>query len=602
MHQSEEKQGSRELTNHPRTSADAPGPDSATAVDRSSRPDSLPAAERHAAPKAVAILPMPPEDDRRAFSRGTWLFGLVFFLVPLGYALYTGQIWEDFFITFRFSRNFALGNGLVFQAGERVHGFTSPINVLLPALFDWLGGSRSYEFPLWAFRAISAAAFAMAGVFLIKLLRQEARAGDNSLLIFAILLLLDFKAVSFSANGQETAFVLLFLALGFACVYRGPAENWRMLGASWAGLLWSRPDGCVYVAVLSIVSLLCGAGPARKQLPALARAAALCALLYLPWFLFAWAYYGTPVPHTIIAKSVGRADGLLDVALVKRVLQGLVDVAALTPAPVYANLGGWPMWVDAFCLAVGLACGVYWLVPSADRLGRMASLAYLLGCVYLSFYAATGYNGVPFPWYLPPVNLFGLVVLARAPGTVLAKLGQSRFARGAAWLVEAGLVAGMAAIFLMGCYQMRIQQREIELGVRVPVGLWLAENVAPSETVYTEALGYFGFFSQCHMLDGPGLVSPSVVQARRKGHNDFFYVIAALMPDWLVLRGPAVAYAARSQAFQADYEVAKVFKASPLLSAYASIPGFSYLKLDDTFVILKRKHKPSSGHATDVAP
>jgi hypothetical protein len=519
------------------------------------------------------------------------LAGLLFFLMPLAYALYTGQVWEDFFITFRYSRNLALGNGLVFEQGERVHGFTSPINVLVPALFDRLNGSQSYEAPLWAFRVLSAAAFACAGLLVIRLLQQTSGVRDVAPLIFTLLLLLDFKAVAFSANGQETAFVLFFLALAFVCVYRGPEENWRMLGISWAGLLWTRPDGSVYIAILGLATLAFGTAPARKQVPALVRAALLCAVLYLPWFLSAWVYYGTPVPHTVVAKAIGRVDAPTGVALVKRVLEGVVDVAALTAAPIYVNLGSWPAWIDYLCLALGLFCAVYWLIPSADSLGRMSSFVYLLACFYLSYYGATGYNGVPFPWYLPPVNFFGLIVLARAPATLLGKIASLQSAVVGARLLQAGIVAGLAVIFVMGCRQIRVQQKEIELGVRVPVGLWLAQNVAPSETVYSEALGYFGFFSQRHMLDWPGLVSPHVVQARRNGHNDFFSVIQALRPDWLVLRPYELGDVGRVQLLEKDYELAKDFEASPGLAYYASMPGFNYLQMDRAFVILKRKHK-----------
>ena len=90
---------------------------------------------------------------------------------------------------------------------------------------------------------------------------------------------------------------------------------------------------------------------------------------------------------------------------------------------------------------------------------------------------------------------------------------------------------GTAGIFLLGCRQIRVHQREIEVGVRIPVGRWLAENVPPSETVYTESLGYFGFFGQCHMLDWPGLVTPRVVETRRNGSNNLVAAMVALRPD-----------------------------------------------------------------------
>jgi hypothetical protein len=547
-------------------------------------------------------LPAPRNDARRAGGWELWLLGLVFFLVPPGYVLYTGNVWEDYFITFRFSRNLAQGKGLVFQPGERVQGFTSPINTLLPAVFDWMNGSRDYEFALWAYRLVSAAAFGAAGLFLTNLVRRESGPGDAAPVVFPLLLILDFKAVAFSANGQESAFMLLFLALGFGCLYGGPAENWRLLGVSWAGLLLTRPDGCVYIVILSFVSLVNGTVPARKQLAALAKAAALAAVLYLPWIITATVYYGSPVPHTVIAKSVGQPDSPVGVELVKRVLKGVVDVAPLTSAPIYANVGGWPWWVAAFCLALGLCCACYWLIPSSDRLGRMASLAYLLGCLYLSFYSARSYNGAPFPWYLPPVNLFGLIVLARAPGTLLAKFGPAESVRMYGGLIQAGIVAGMAGIFLMGCQEMRIQQRAIEQSVRVPLGQWLAENVAPSETVYSEALGYFGFFGECHMLDWPGLVSPRVVRARRNGHNNFFMVIPALRPDWLVLRPHEVEAIRQTQPYWKDYAPVKAFTASPPLSAYGDVPGINYLKFDETYVILKRKNNSDPDLPTRAAP
>src|SRR4051812_31136182 len=78
---------------------------------------------------------------------------------PLAYALYTDHIWEDYFITFRYSRNLARGHGLVYTPGERVHGFTSPLGTLLPALFDSIAGSESYVPALWMYRILSIAAF-----------------------------------------------------------------------------------------------------------------------------------------------------------------------------------------------------------------------------------------------------------------------------------------------------------------------------------------------------------------------------------------------------------------------------------------------------------
>src|SRR5687768_4336169 len=91
-------------------------------------------------------------------NRVPWCFAAAMIAVALGFAAFTGHMWEDYLITFRSSLNLATGNGLVFQPGERVHSFTSPLGTLLPALFA-LGGGESVEIrALWGLRVVSACA------------------------------------------------------------------------------------------------------------------------------------------------------------------------------------------------------------------------------------------------------------------------------------------------------------------------------------------------------------------------------------------------------------------------------------------------------------
>jgi hypothetical protein len=85
------------------------------------------------------------------FSRLKIMLGFLFLFiaVPLAYSFYTNHIWEDFFITFKYSKNFCEGNGLVYIPGEKVHGFTSPLGVMLPAFCYLVTGADSYEKAIW---------------------------------------------------------------------------------------------------------------------------------------------------------------------------------------------------------------------------------------------------------------------------------------------------------------------------------------------------------------------------------------------------------------------------------------------------------------------
>ena len=172
----------------------------------------------------VSEAPNPPP------SRTPLLFGLAAALVALGFAAFTGHAWEDYYITFRASLNLAEGNGLVFQPGERVHSFTSPLGTLLPALFALGGGEGVAERALWGLRIVSA--LALGGALWIGL-RAFQRAGIARIAAIAIGLawLLDAKTVDFAINGMETALVVFFVAF-----------TWQAFASG--GRLWPVALGC----------------------------------------------------------------------------------------------------------------------------------------------------------------------------------------------------------------------------------------------------------------------------------------------------------------------------------------------------------------------
>src|ERR1700689_5136333 len=92
------------------------------------------------------------------------------FASPLLFAAVTHEVWEDYYITYRSSRNLAEGNGLVYQIGEHVHTFTSPLGALLPSLGLMLTGSATGA--RWSSRVLSAAALA-AAAYLVVLPRGQ---------------------------------------------------------------------------------------------------------------------------------------------------------------------------------------------------------------------------------------------------------------------------------------------------------------------------------------------------------------------------------------------------------------------------------------------
>jgi hypothetical protein len=159
------------------------------------------------------------------------LFSCLFIAVPLAYSLYTGHMWEDFFITFKYSKNLCEGNGLVYEKGEKVHGFTSPAGTLLPAFCYLVTGADSFEKAIWLFRILFCIpAFAAAGVFVLSVFLKDNTIHKLTPAVFAgLLFIAEAKSVMFSVNGMETALMLFFLSWSFYLMSREKI-NWLQNG------------------------------------------------------------------------------------------------------------------------------------------------------------------------------------------------------------------------------------------------------------------------------------------------------------------------------------------------------------------------------------
>jgi len=505
----------------------------------------------------------------------------------IAYTLVTGHIWEDFFITFRCSENLVDGDGLVYQAGERVHAFTSPLGVLLPALCHLLTGKRSYLAALWCFRLLFCVpAFVGSGIFLVRSLKRSIGSGWLVPCSFlALFFLFDVKAVSFSMNGMETALMLFFLAWSLFGLLGGERGSWLAIGLAWGGLMWTRPDGCVYIAAMGMSVL---AFPASRQSRtgvslSLLKSAAVTTAVYLPWFLWAWWYYGTPVPHTVFAKSATNNFSFSSTLL------GWMERASWAFGPIYAGWArSWPVAVAFISMVLALFAMFYWVLARSDRFGRCLSLSFFI----VSFYLATMEH--PYPWYYPPLTMIGWLVLVNGVWRLLVPRG-GKVWRILAIAILSAILFDTATLFTLTTIQMKRQQALIENGVRKRTGLWLRDHVGRGETIYLECLGYIGYFSGGHMLDYPGLASPRVVEAVKRGGGDMIGALLDVSPDWAVLRYGEAKRAAGNPLFRKRYAYVCHFSAVDELEEIGFFPGVEYLRYDATFLVFRKK-KPETRH------
>ena len=396
---------------------------------------------------------------------------------------------EDAYITFRYARNFAVGNGLIYNPGERVMGFTSPLWTLWSALGWRLFGSPVEWARVWAI-AGDVVTMALGAA----LLRRHC--GRPAAWCFAWF----FAAWPFFAavaiSGMDTGIMLTLMMIAAALVESGSGLS----GPALAALVLVRPEGVAAAAVIALGARW------RDRAVALVLAGLGVASL--------WVYFGSPIPQSVLAKAgiyghpgpiAGRFwwDWLIPfpVTGAPRITEG-IHLFLLSALMAPAAVMGVPVLWRVRRSAVGLVTGAALLI----WLGYA-----LLGVAY-------------FFWYLV-VPLAGVALLAAA--------GFPRVVKGPAIYVS-------AALFVVGVWGIALKlyagRSKLERGTFGSVANFLSTHARPGEKVLLEPIGLIGYQTPLVVVDEVGLVSPAVARRRVQGPGWYTDVIAAERPDWLVVR------------------------------------------------------------------
>ena len=431
---------------------------------------------------------------------------------------------EDQLIVLRYARNLAEGNGLVYNAGERVMGFTTPLFTVLSSVFVVLGGDQAAAWQNGFGLLCMLGTAALAAKLLVRL-----GAGPAAPLAVALVTFNPAVAYNYLYMGMEIhLFALLFLlALDLHLSERATAA-----AVVSALLFLTRPEGALLAAMLIAHGWLRHRKPpVRQSLAALAVA--------LAWLLFAFAYYGDVLPKTLGAKqgeSIVSPWHYLDLVREVYVEAGRSLLAAYSPTLAQTIAG--PLLLVAL-LVVG----------ATALLRRRAALwpliAFPLGALfgYASIGSLPGYT-----WHYYTLNIVGAFLLAL--GVHASLVGTGRLCRQAAELLPPNLRIGpqrpLAAVLLttipiLALTLPVLRNTSQQIGHRVEptarqqgleeMGRWLAERYEPSTSVLVREIGHVGWVSGLRIVDRGGLVTPGLRYdvPRRVAVEQF-------LPDLLLLR------------------------------------------------------------------
>lgn len=207
---------------------------------------------------------------------------------------------DDPFITYRYAANLLAGHGPVFNVGERVEGFSSPLHLLLMALLLKIAPSVDILFKAKLLGLVLAAL----ALWQTGRLARAAGLSDGEGLLAQVLVAVNNNFALAAVNGMETTLAVC-LVLGSVLTFGREIEGRGGLRS--AGLLFlalsARPEAALLFAVLLLVRVIL---TVRRRLPwwdALGWASVFL-LLTAGMLLARFAYYGQVVPNTYDAKQV----------------------------------------------------------------------------------------------------------------------------------------------------------------------------------------------------------------------------------------------------------------------------------------------------------
>ncbi len=446
---------------------------------------------------------------------------LVFALLLLiGLMLVQGRcVQEDAFISFRYAANLLDGHGLVFNPGERVEGYTNFLWTVMIAGAMALGAEPAAA----AHAAGAVAALLLMGV--VFLAARHACPGSRWAGLTALALLAGTPGLAAEAvQGLETVWFALLVTLGVTTAARAveqtdPRRATRFSVVSALALVLAaltRPEG-VGVLVLTAAGALFVSrrgGPSCRRWLTIVGAAFL--MVYLPYWVMRFAWYGHPLPNTFYAKTGGGWHHLL---------RGLKYVGEfLLHHPVLAALS---------LAAVPALHGL-------TRPGRVLPVFVISG--YLGYVVLVGGDFKQTGRFILPVLPLWALLLDAGVASVVARRGYA--ASRLAW----GLVA-VALLNALPSFAPTLRwsrQRARDLERRVVCGEWLRENAPPGAVLAVHSVGIVPYVSGLRTIDMWGLNDlhiahrrmPDMGRARPAGHEkiDYGYVFDRA-PDIILPRG-----------------------------------------------------------------
>ena len=429
------------------------------------------------------------------------LFCIAFLLFQ---AVVFENTWDDAYISYRYSRNFVENNGLVYNIGERVEGYTTFLWVMIIGLI----GKTGLDIP--TIGKVMSMLFGLATLIVTYFIGLSlGKKYYTAALLCALFLAIRIDFGVHYQSGMETSLHAFILSLAYLIYLKNKRRLLIPLGIL-AGLLQLvHPEGIIFTVAFIITELMDTPGGAfkirLKNIGLFILPVGLIVISHLVWRYF---YYGDLLPNTYYAKSPG-----LDLI---KYIRGTWYLAKF-----FIFGGGFLYYLP----------GLYFLY-ACIRNKQVRMLAIIIS-LYLLFNVYASGDWSPYSRFMMPV--LPLVIVSVIYG--ILKLASA---------LKAGklALAFVVMVFLVTGYQSGLVTKvepTVFIGKhRKQRGRWkvLCEEFRkikakyPDLTIASNPIGMVGYYSEARIIDMLGLTNKHIAKEGRQimgapGHErwDMDYVL-----------------------------------------------------------------------------
>ncbi len=211
---------------------------------------------------------------------------------------------DDIFIALRYVKNFNAGNGLVYNVGERVEGYTDFLWLILISVFTYFkcDAAKTSE--------VLGILFSTGTLIIFSVIEYKISLSKNKFIIpfVTLALVLNYDYYVWATSGLEVSFVTFLLSAAFYIYFfkELPANKRLVFTGLFICLgLLTRPDVMI-ILISANLFLFIGSLLKRERFIRIIKIHSLFNLailaIYFPYFLWRYNYYGFIFPNTYYDK------------------------------------------------------------------------------------------------------------------------------------------------------------------------------------------------------------------------------------------------------------------------------------------------------------